>query len=575
VILLLELIAFFITLTVPGYLFVEKYFSGLEKAVLSVFFSLSITSFFYYFVVSFFGISKELIYFYALALLLVFFVIKKPNPTKLFLFIKQFSFKTKLIRTESLPELLGLFILVLVLCLSAFFIPINKTLASDDLSYHLPIIYDIAEDGKKTFFVEPYNIYQLRSNSFPLLFESFVGTTKFFLGSEFFWFVSFFALILSLFLIYFISKQEGYTQLFSVVIYALSPFVLLFSRYFYTDIFLSLFFLSSVFFVLKYVKDDNLFFLGVAGFCSGLMFLTKFTGGIFFVGLLLFLLFKRKFKPALFFTLIFVLVSSVFFVSHLNFSAQKESIGGYGEVSNNLSLSIPSNLFKSFKIIFTIFSAYFYLLPIMLILGVFWIKPPEKNFLFLMLFTFGCFLLVTVVTEVTSTGFYRYFLPIYSLLCIYSGFQLNKIFFLKNAKLSAIFGLIFVLFTLILSVNLLSYLTIEKNFEPRNYYYLANVIENDFDVKVWFVNWDAIHILDKPVLYDHIWKTDFSGDPCDFLKKNKINYLIYLNIEKESFSEQLDDFGLNLKKSLLEGNCSEIILQKEDSFSTLTAFKIH
>jgi len=574
VIFLFDLIAFLVVLIVPGYLVADRYFQGLEKAVLSVFLSLSITSFFYYILVSFYQISIELIYFYALILLVIFFVVKKPKFETVLISIKKIKFGSLPIQRENLLNLFILFILILIFSLMAFSIPLNKIIAYDDASYHLPIILNIADDGQKTFFSETHNIYQVRSNQFPLLFESFTGATKFLLKNDFFWLISFFSLILSLFLIYFISKETGQNQIFSSILYAFSPLVILFSRYFYVDTFLSMFFLGAVFFVLKYVKDNNLLFVLVAGFLSGLMFLTKFTGGIFFAGLFLFLLYKKKFKALVFFALIFVLVSLVFVVSHLGVPVEQASVGSYGSFSSNPFFQIPLNIFRVAEVFFIFFSNNFFIffIPLLFVLGLFWEKK-KTDFSVLFFISLILFLGIIFVNQAypTTSGFPRYFLPVYSLLCIFSGIQFKKIVLLKDKRISVFASSLFVLFMLFTSVSILSEFSVvpSANVLPSE----ANKIENSFDTKVWFINGAALVInLDKATCFDYSWKTDFSGEPCDFLKKHKINYIVHFHIDK---LPDLGDFGIQLKESLDKNECSEVISVSRGSLNSATYRIIH
>jgi len=544
---------------------------------------LSVTSFFYYFVVSFFGISKELIYVYSLVLLVIFFVLKKSDFKQIAKKITGFRLTSYPIKQQNLPELFVFFVLVLILSISVFFIPINKTINFDDSSYHLPIIQDIGNNGQKTFFVETHNIYQVRSNQFPLLFESFVGVTKFFLVGDFFWLVSFFALFLSLFLIYFISKEVGYGEFYSVALYGLTPFVVVFSRYFGTEAFLSMFFLGCVFFVLKYVRSQNLFFVVVAGFLAGLMFLVKFTGGVFFVGLLLFLLYKRKFKASVLFGLIFVLISLVFVVSHLTVPIEQNSVGGYGSlVSDNIVVQFPLNILTAFDRLFYYFSTNFYifLIPLFFILGLFWIRKNENDFLLLLVFLLVLFLLVTFFNGTTpsKSGFPRYFMPIYSLLCIFSGFQIKKIFLINNKRVTIFFTVLFVSILLFTSMSFLQYFNSEYS-SSKNRVFVGKGISNDYNVTVWFLNNAALTVnLSNATLYDYSWRADFSGKPCDFIKKHKINYVVYYAIDKDPDNlagspDFLGDFGLKLRNSLLNDECSELI-SKSDPLNNAATFKI-
>ena len=583
---LIEFIAFLITLTIPGYLVADKYFQGLEKAVLSVFLSLSVTSFLFYIVVSFFGISKEFIYGYAFLLLIGFFLIKKPKINRIFDSVKKVKLNISPIKREKVFELLLLFLLVFSLSLSAFFIPISNVISADDSIYHLPIINDISENGQKTFFYETHNIYQVMSNQFPLLFESFAGATKFLLNLNLnlLRFVPFFALVLSLFLIYFISRQVGYNEFYSVTLYGLTFIVLNFSRYFGTESFLSLFFLGAVFFVLKYIKNGELFFLGVAGFCSGLMFLTKFTGGIFFVGLLLFFLYKRKFRASFLFGLVFVLVSLIFFVSHFGVPFSLVSVGSYGKlVSENLLTTTFLNVFGVIETFFWGFSnnQYVFFLPLIFFFGLFWKKNRKTVFFELFLISLFLFLFVVFInsTYPTHTGFPRYFLPIYSLLCIFCGIQLKQIITVLKGKSRHFFEIIFILAILFLSINILDNLYLET--KSLNYNYHGKGIPNKSNLTVWFVNgFSWILKLDNAKVYDKVWKTDFSGGPCEFLRKNKIDYVVYYNIDhnpdamKGYYTNNLGEFGLNLRESLFNSECTELFSRVPGWTNNSATFKV-
>lgn len=525
--------------------------------------------------VSFFGLTKEIIYGYALILLIVFFVLKKPNFEWLNK-IKKIKLNSSKIKKENLPELFGIFILIFSLSLTAFFIPINQIVNYDDSSYHLPIINDIAVDGKKTFFVETKNIYEVRSNQFPLLFESFVGATKFFLGGSFFWCVSFFSLILSLFLIYCISKQAGCGDFFSMIIYCLSPIVLIFSRYFGVEGFISMFFLGAVFFILKFIDNQEKLFILIIAFLSGLMFLTKLTGGIFFAGFMLFFIYKKKYKEIIFSLIIFILISLVFFVSHINIPLEYASVGAYGEISVNPLIQFFSNAFRIGEIFFYYFLNNFYLffVPFLFFLGLFWKKEKEKDFSALFLISLVLFLFVTFVSKAypTLSGFPRYFLPIYALLSIFAGIQLKKIVLLKNKKISIFFGTLFVAVLLFTSFSVLNHFYVESI--PKNYSYEGKNIENNSDTKVWFINGAALLLkIDDATAYDYAWKTNFSGNPCDFLKNNEINYIVYFHIDKDS--PELGAFGSELRKSLLKEECSEVFAETNDSLNSVTFKIIH
>jgi hypothetical protein len=318
------------------------------------------------------------------------------------------------------------------------------------------------------------------------------------------------------------------------------------------------------------------FFLFVAGFLSGLMFLTKFTGGIFFGGLFLFLLcYKRKFKAAFFFALIFFLVSSVFFVSHLSVPIEPISVGSYGKlVSDSLLKQIPSNVLEVIEILSFFFLRKFYVffVPFLFVLGLFWRQRAEADFfaLFFISLVFFMFFFAINNASPTQTGFPRYFLPIYALLCVFSGIQLKKIVLLKYKRVVAFFSVLFVLFILFNSLPFLKIFDKEQN-RLNDVAYLGQ-IEDKRDISVWFVDSGALKLrLIKAVLYDYVWRADFSGEPCAFLRKHKIDYVLYFNYSDSP--NYLGDFGPKLRNSLIEGDCAELI-SKSDSLNNAFIFKI-
>jgi len=501
----------------------------------------------------------------------LFFAVKKPSFNQLADSLKSVRFQSAKIKGENLPELFGLFILVFSLSLTAFFIPANTIQDYDDLSYHLPIIYDFSDDGKKTFFAEPHNIYEYRSNQFPLLLESFTGVTNYFLGSVFFKFVPFFSLILSLFLIFFLSRLIGFKEHFSVMLFALAPSVLVFTRYFYTDIFLSMLFLGCVFFILNYLKTQQKYFIFVSGFLAGLMFLTKFTGVVFFIGLLLFLFYKKKFRESVLFSLIFVLVAFVFVSSHFGIPIQQITVGDYGKIASNPFIEIPSKAFDVAKILIDRFAEAYYIpfIPFLFLLALFWRTKNEMNLLVLFFISLIFFLFVNIVVnaEPTSTGFPRYFFPLYALLCVFSGIQLKKMAFFKDKRIFLFVSILFVLLMFLISIFVLSILVPES--KTVHYSRIGGEIPNNSDVSVWFVNGAALKSrIDKAVLYDYSWQADFSGEPCVFLQSQEINYIVYFHIDKDA--TYLGEFGSKLRESLLKGECSELISESKGSLNSAT-----
>jgi len=582
---MIEFIAFIITLTIPGYLLIEKHFTGIQKAILSVFLSLSVTSFLYYFIISFFGISKELIYVYFLLLLALFIIIKKPSINAAFNSIQKIKLKPIKFPKNSLPDLLVFFLVVLVLSLAFFLVFSKTTLAYDDTAYHLPITNDIADDGQKTFFSETYNIYQVRSNQFPLLFESFAGATKFLLQSNIFKFTSFFSVILSLFLIFFISRLMGYNEFFSAALFALTPVIVIFTRFFHVDLFLSMFFLGSVFFVLNYVKTEKSIFLIISAFLAGLMFLTKFTGAIFFAGLFLFLLYKREFKASFLFALIFVLIFLVFVVSHFNVPVEAMSIGGYSSfIAESPFVQIPFDVFETARILFYYFfhNLFIFFIPFLFLFGLFLIKKNENDFFLLFMISSFLFFLVVFVNGAlpNNTAFPRFFLPVYALLCIFSGVQLKKLIFLNNK----IFSFFVVLLFFSASFTSFQYLGTELSKTPEPNF--EDLIDNDPDTVVWFVNGSAFQIgLENATLCDYVWRPSFSGNPCAFLREHEIDYVVYFYSDKEpdlffngNFSNvsspETQKFAYQLKHVLFEEQCAELLLYS-DSVPDSVLFKIN
>jgi hypothetical protein len=253
---------------------------------------------------------------------------------------------------------------------------------------------------------------------------------------------------------------------------------------------------------------------------------------------------------------------------------QKTGIGDYGKISGNLFSQVFLNFFVLSEIFFYLFSnnVYVFFLPFLFVAGLFWIKKSEKDFSVLFFVSFILFLFVTLISKAspTFTGFPRYFIPIYSLFCIFSGIQLKKIVLFRDKRIAVFCVTLFVLFMLFNLFLVLSVLYNEPNFSSGASY--LKLIEDDSNTTVWFVDGGALKLrFKKATLYDFAWKADFSGSPCDFLRENEIDYVVYFHfpLEKE-YSSYLGDFKTKLRQSLLEGKCSRKI-----SGNVLEIFKVN
>jgi len=288
---------------------------------------------------------------------------------------------------------------------------------------------------------------------------------------------------------------------------------------------------------------------------------------------LLFLLYKRKFKASVLFGLIFVLISLVFVVSHLTVPVEQNSVGGYGEISANILTQVFSNSIKMGDVFLQFFSinssvAYIFFVPLLCFLGLFWITKKEKNFLKLLIISAVLFLFVNSVISArpTFTGITRYFIPIYSLLCIFAGIQLKKISLLNNKLISIFSGVLFI--SLILFISIFSLTIFNEELNSKKSFSYSKGIEDDSELVIWFVDGGALSSgFSKSTLYDYSWETDFSGNPCQFLKNNSIDYVVYFHFPIEDlYTNYLGDFGPKLRQSLLDDNCSVKVSKTNDIF---------
>lgn len=580
---MLEIIALIISLTIPGYLAIRKEkFDFLEKLILGVFLSIAITSFIYYSLTFFVAVNKTIIFGYSLILLILFSWIEKEKIRGIIkderIKLRDTKIKKRRIKKENLIEVIGLFLLTLIIVFTCFFVYLNNLVIADEASFHLPTINDYAEDGEKTFYENPKNLYEVMSNQFPLLFESFTGINKILIKERAWKLFPLLPLIISIGLIYLVGRENGKKNSFSLLIYSLSPIVIILSWSFYVELFLVMIFLGAVYFLLKYIESVNKRHLIIASFLMGLLILTKLSGIIFVMGLLFFLLYKRKPKQAVISVCILFLVLITYTSYLIENPTDKSGLGDYGKISEDLLVRTPKNFLRLGELFYWFFSsqAYFPLIPFLFLLSFFWIEKKERNILELTLICLVFFIFFTVISASypTKSGFHRYFIPLYALICVISGNQIKKMWE-KNKRLFFIVGClslsIMVYTSALLVLDMNNILLSEGKGEPKLY----SFIPNDSNVNVWYINGAAkIHGLEKTISYDFISFEKFDSTPCEFLKEKKINRMVYYHNDELPRTIANKVFGKKLKESLDKNECSELIVYFDKSLLKTAIYKI-
>ena len=151
---------------------------------------------------------------------------------------------------------------------------------------------------------------------------------------------------------------------------------------------------------------------------------------------------------------------------------------------------------------------------------------------------------------------------------------MKNIILLKSKILSLFLNSLFIILILLISISILTHFAADAMVTkgtPNSFKGIKG-IEDKNKVIVWFVDGGALSSrFDNAILYDYTWNVSFEGNPCTFLKKNKVNYIVYFHFYiEEGYSKYLGDFRSILRDSLVNEECSELV-----SKNGLEIFKIN
>ena len=525
---MIGLILGLIIFTIPGFLVLEYIkFNDANKIILGIVLSFGITGLLFYALSYVIPINIFLVSIYSLILL--FFLNKKKNSFKNEL---KNIFKSKIVnhKVSSLLFIL-IFVIFVIGMLYLFLVPIQTW---DDLSYHVPLINDFGENGQFKTYNAPKNIFEIRANRFPKLFESTIGVMKLISEFDYWRIIPMIILLLTGYIIFIILKEVGRPTLWGPLLFISTRQILYFAISYYVDIYLSMIILTSIYFLIKYLKKNSLDMLLLMGFFLGLGILTKFTGIIFFCLIVCFLLYKTQ---DLFATIKMSLVTSITCAFYIllqiaNLTVDNRlGIGTYGKVIGSRLLEVFSTNFIQIITIFWYFnlSHVFSSVVFLFALAFIFQKNQNKNMREILLFVFVGFILITCFFEAkpTFTGFPRYFFPIYGLLCIAAALFFEK---LSETKIKSVARAIIIASVIMGMFTYSSIVTNEiskHSFGQQETFAINNYIPNHEGVTVFFTTAEPLILgLENTTVKDFSAYSNFPENVCEFLKKEKINYIV-------------------------------------------------
>ncbi len=562
---MLEVLLFLLILFVPGFIVTKRL--GLEfweRTVYSIVISVGISAFIFYTISFFTKVTPELAWAYFGILFVLLIKLRKD-----------FYGYLKLVNKKSMQNKSPYFWLVLVPFLlvifaGAYAISYLPAIYHDDYVFHVPAINEFAENGQKTLYNNPKNLYEFTSNQAPLLFHSFAGTLKMFFVIPFWELLSPLSLILAGISLYFITKSVKQKTLLPTLFWMLSGLVFAASLSANVDIFLCFAFFSSILFLFKHIEESQRGYLYLAGFFAGLTILTKITGIILVSGLIIFLLFEKKYRKSVLFLLTTALTTVVFFAQKFYMGFSLSYLKTYAELPaqgflQNAAINF-STVFNYLVILFST-SNYFFLIvlgfvPLALLLK----KRGPTRISTLGTISFWVFVIATsiVAAQPRLAGFPRYFAPVLGLIALSAGINLELVLE-KIRSVRKHFLTASIIFVLLLTLFDLTTYTKDAFFMPAEidkegfYGTLTSTVPNDPSSVVYVANSGPIILgLEKVTYYDLTSSMEYYTPACDFLKDNEIKWVIYSRPDKIPVHLP-PEFGQDFQKSLDTNKCSKFL----------------
>ena len=441
-----------------------------------------------------------------------------------------------------------IFFVLMIFVIGSEFALLNwSPLDFDELNYHLALPATYLRSHAIT--VIPYNMFSNFPLNVEMLFMPALALKSTFACRS----VSLLFLALCGITIFAMTKRyfNAKAALFSSAIFLGLPNVIRHSILAYNDIGLVFFILLSIYALLNWERDNNDLWLVLSGAFCGLSIGVKYSGGINFAFLALYIFFSRRnLKPLTYFLgsgLIFVLpwlLKNIAFVNNpvypflysifggkywsaFNMERYLRILSGYGP--KNLS-ALPWYLIGEWKTDFPLGPVLFIILPF-----IFFVKNIDKKIKYFLIYAVLYFMIWIKVSPTI-----RFYLPPAALLCIIGGYTTEK-YYEKSKTLHGLLMLvvIFALFYYLcfIGMSIIQGSPLAKQQENEHLQRVAYVNRNlPSDTKILFIAEPRTFGFEKKVITNSIFDKEImvelvkaSKDTKEIireLKKRKVAYLL-------------------------------------------------
>lgn len=489
----------------------------------------------------------------------------------------------------------GLLFLVFIIIFSIYFLLRFDDLQFDSLSYHLPFIYDFASDGTFSHFESPINNFQLRSNYYPKLFESFTGLLLHF-STIIFKLFPIVPFVLALLFIWNISRQlHSKPSIFPVLFFAGGYLVLLQAISYYVDVFLSALLLGAVYVLLRHRQNMSGPNLECAFFLLGCMLATKLTSFVIVFAVLAWIAWNDfpSIRSKFFSLSTLLLLGGGFFPIFFVFNYFTGNISSFGLAAGNAALLSAESFWEQLLsnshavgVVILFFSLFGYF-PLVLF-PTFIAALRHRATLILQYFRgltifgiaiFACYILFTA-SNARSDTFPRFILPFIGLISIHAGLQWQRWvdYFAQNSSSFALIvrrALVFcmVLMLLVAFFQFVLLLLQREAEHPVLLNIIYEKIPNDTNVVIYFGNTpNSIGFgFENTTIFDYSSFLSTEKEGCDFLQKKGVTHLVIFN--PDILRKELGEFNRHVFEDAAAGKCGKFL--GSDGFSKIVEITPH
>jgi hypothetical protein len=559
---LIGFIAVALLLLQPGFFLVKKI--GLEDShfglVLAVTLSIGINGTALYYISLLAPLSHSLLWLYAAGVALLFLLTKGFFPL-------------------STPQIRGrweklFFALFAALMVAYAVLCLNAVSSFDTLSYHLPAIDRFTENGQLPDFKNPTNGFEASIMAYPFAMHALIGGFNILTGGRVENYFMFLLVLLLALMIYFVGGRAGNKTFLGPVFFFLSPIVLLFGTPILTDMYSALFFLLGTYFLIRALGENSALFALLNGAAFGLMLLGKPVGAFFYAANLAFLAWHRRWAGSAASLGGFLLVSGAYLSraaawlplmserwGTVGFSAAlgaKEYLAGFHTLAAS-TWQLIGGLYITIVVPF--------LLAALIVR-----KRGIGNDFFLKL---GLFLFVFYFATAPLNlwfrrfiGFSRFIWPVLIVWSISAAEEAKNL--LKGKGIMRHISIVLLAGVLL---GHMSYVAIQSARALHGggkpvasaYYSMREIIPNKAGIKVYNANSDnpIIYGFEKVSIVDTHSFPEPVGGPCEFLKEEKIDYVLFWLPHKIS-PFLFPHFNKRLLESIEKEECGKVRYKKEN-----------